>query len=56
MVLRHRKNKIQELVKDLDVFVKVDENYLEQTVTGAIGTATTIISQAFFAHFSDYYA
>ena len=37
MVLRQRKNKLQELVKDLDIFVKLDEHYVEQTLSGAVG-------------------
>lgn len=41
MVLRQRKNKIQELVKDLDVFVKLDEHYVEQTLSGALVFALT---------------
>jgi len=41
MVLRQRKNKIQELVKDLDVFVKLDQHYVEQTLSGALVFALT---------------
>ena len=43
MVLRQRKNKIQEIVKELDVFVKLDDNYVEQTLTGAISKSKAII-------------
>ena len=42
MVLRHRKtNNVQEtvqnVVQELDAFVKVEEHYVEQSVLGAIG-------------------
>ena len=44
MVLRHRKGtsvsvqeSVQDAVKELDVFVKVEEHYVEQSLLGAIG-------------------
>ena len=42
MVLRHRKptnvqETVQNVVQELDAFVKVEEHYVEQSVLGAVG-------------------
>ena len=42
MVLRHRKpsnvqESVQNVVQEMDVFVKVEEHYVEQSLLGAIG-------------------
>ena len=42
MVLRHRKptnvqETVQNVVQELDAFVKVEEHYVEQSLLGAVG-------------------
>ena len=42
MVLRHRKpsnvqESVENVVQEMDVFVKVEEHYVEQSLLGAIG-------------------
>ena len=48
MVLRHRKpsnvqESVQNVVQEMDVFVKVEEHYVEQSLLGAIGENRVII-------------
>ena len=42
MVLRHRKpsnaqETVQNVVQEMDAFIKVEEHYVEQSLLGAIG-------------------
>ena len=42
MVLRHRKSSnvqesFQNVVQEMDAFVKVEEHYVEQSILGAVG-------------------
>ena len=49
MVLRHRKptnvqETVQNVVQELDAFVKVEEHYVEQSVLGAVGNIFYFLS------------
>lgn len=42
-MLRHRKNAIEKVVQTLDAFDKVPEDYVEPTVSGAVGNYFSLL-------------
>ena len=62
MVLRHRKptnvqETVQNVVQELDAFVKVEEHYVEQSVLGAVGmTLNFLLSLTKEFNFSSQYS
>ena len=61
MVLRHRKptnvqETVQNVVQELDAFVKVEEHYVEQSLLGAVGMILKFLLSLLKEFFSSQYS
>ena len=49
-MLRHRKNTIDKVVQKMDAFTKVPEDYVEPSISGALGLKVRILVNICFKY------